>query len=415
MSGEPRNHHASVPSGLTAGDVSRLVGAATGLLAFARGARHPAGGYGWLDQHGRLVAGRPVETWITCRMTHCFALGQLRHDDYAEDVDWGLRALRGRLRDAVNGGWHSAVDGVDARAGSKEAYAHAFVVLAASSAATAGQPEGERLLDEALATIEQRFWDEAAGLVVDVWASDWSVLDDYRGANANMHAVEAFLAAADATGDAIWRERALRILRRVVHGFARTHQWRLPEHFDHSWQATLNYNRDEPAHPFRPFGVTIGHLFEWARLCVHAKVASGASAPAWLIEDARALYWTAGEVGWAADGRDGFVYTTDFEDNPIVRERMHWVAAEAIAAAWAMYVETQEACYLDDYRRWWQYVESAFVDHTGGSWWHELDPDNRPSARVWEGKPDVYHAYQATILPLLPPAGSFIGAAKGGW
>jgi mannose/cellobiose epimerase-like protein (N-acyl-D-glucosamine 2-epimerase family) len=40
---------------------------------------------------------------------------------------------------------------------------------------------------------------------------------------------------------------------------------------------------------------------------------------------------------------------------------------------------------------------------TAGSWHHELDPDNRPASAIWPGKPDVYHAYQAVLLTLLPP------------
>src|SRR5512146_3295993 len=35
--------------------------------------------------------------------------------------------------------------------------------------------------------------------------------EPYRGANSNMHSVEAYLAAGDATGDRVWHERALSI------------------------------------------------------------------------------------------------------------------------------------------------------------------------------------------------------------
>ena len=37
--------------------------------------------------------------------------------------------------------------------------------------------------------------------------------------------------------------------------------------------------------------------------------------------------------GWAVDGAPGFAYTTDWAGAPVVRTRMHWVAAEAIGAA----------------------------------------------------------------------------------
>ena len=58
--------------------------------------------------------------------------------------------------------------------------------------------------------------------------------------------------------------------------------------------------------------------------------------------------------------------------------------------------------------RWWEYVERFLVDLTDGSWRHELDENNQPSAAVWAGKPDVYHAYQATILTRARP-GSSVG------
>lgn len=77
----------------------------------------------------------------------------------------------------------------------KQAYGHAFVVLAASSAAAAGAPGAAELLDEALGVSEARFWDEASGLSVEEWDRTWTTLGTYRGVNANMHTVEAYLAA----------------------------------------------------------------------------------------------------------------------------------------------------------------------------------------------------------------------------
>lgn len=402
----------------TPGDL-HLEEKAVALLSFGRNAAHPDGGFGWLDDAGRLDLTRPVETWITARMTHCFALAALRGDPSVEDlVDGGVRALTGRLCDAEHGGWHSAVDETGPVTDVKEGYAHAFVVLAAASAAAAGHPAGRTLLDQALTVIEDRFWREEDGMVVDVWNRDWTRLDPYRGVNANMHTVEAFLAAYDVTGDRPWRDRATRILTRVVDEVARRHDWRLPEHFDASWREQLDYNVDEPGHRFRPYGVTIGHLIEWARLSLHLRTALGAQAPGWLADAAELLYGAAVRRGWAVDGADGFVYTTDFSDRPVVRERMHWVAAEAIAAAWTLHrdlgphdADKTGSGYYRQFLRWWEYAQAYLVDHEHGSWHHELDPQNRPSATVWQGKPDIYHAYQAVILPLLPPAGSFVGAA----
>src|SRR3954469_8764182 len=99
------------------------------LVTFAEASRHPSGGFAWLDAAGKPELGRPIETWITARMTHVFALAHLRGQPGAgEFADVGVRALAGPLRDAVNGGWFSAVrpDGGATRGG-KEAYVHAFV------------------------------------------------------------------------------------------------------------------------------------------------------------------------------------------------------------------------------------------------------------------------------------------------
>ena len=82
------------------------------LLRFAEGAWAPGGGFGSLDDDGRFQPEQPIETWVSTRMTYCFALGSLvgREGD-ADRVDHGLMALLqgGCLRDDVNGGWYSSV------------------------------------------------------------------------------------------------------------------------------------------------------------------------------------------------------------------------------------------------------------------------------------------------------------------
>ncbi len=368
------------------------------LLAFARASVHPDGGFAWLDDDGNPQLDRPVELWITCRMTHVFALAHLQGEPWAAElVDHGVAALTGRFRDPVNGGWYAVVgpDGPVTR--SKTAYEHAFVVLAASSAAAAGRPGADALLTEALRVLDTHFWDEDAGMVVEEWDESWTTLDDYRGVNANMHTVEALLAVGDVA-------RAERIVSRVVHGFARSNEWRIPEHFDASWTPLPDYNRDEPAHPFRPYGATIGHWFEWARLALTLREMLGADAPGWLLDDSRALFDAGVREGWAVDGTAGFVYTVGWDGAPVVRERMHWVATEAIAAATTLRLVTGDPAYGVLERVWWGYAERYLVDRERGSWHHELSPDNRPASGTWVGKPDVYHAYQATLFPRLPVA-----------
>ena len=65
-------------------------------------------------------------------------------------------------------------------------------------------------------------------------------------------------------------------------------------------------------------------------------------------------------------------------------------------------------------RAWWAYAERYLIDRVRGSWHHQLDPDNRPIGTVWPGKPDLYHAVQATLLPRLPLALSLAAALAAG-
>lgn len=375
------------------------------LLDFGRASRHPAGGFAWLDTAGRPELDRPVELWITCRMTHVHALAHLMGRPGAGTLaDHGVAALAGRFRDATNGGWYAAVAADGPTSTAKTAYEHAFVVLAAASATAAGRPGGRELLDEAVRVLVEHFWDDEHGMVVEEWDEAFTTLDGYRGVNANMHTVEALLSAADVLDDTDLRARAQRIVTRVVHDLARDHQWRIPEHFDDTWAPVLDYNEAEPAHPFRPYGATVGHWLEWARLALHLRAALGDDAPDWLLDDAVSLFDAAVREGWAVDGADGFVYTVDWSGRPVVRERMHWVAAEAVAAAAALHAATGDAAYAGWYETWWEHVADHFVDHELGSWRHELSPRNRPGGVTWDGKPDLYHAFQATLVPRLPLA-----------
>lgn len=381
---------------------------ALSLLDFGRASLDPLGGFGWLREDGSRDEAHPVELWITCRMTHSYALASLVGQPGANAlVDHGIEALNGRLRDHVNGGWFAAVGPDGPTKTDKEAYGHAFVILAAASAVAAGRPGAQDLLDAAVAVHTERFWDEDAGMSREGFNADWTVPEDYRGINANMHTVEAYLAAADVLGDATLRDRALRITTRAIHEFARGNGWRLPEHFTSDWQPLLDYNKETPAHAFRPYGATIGHAFEWARLTLQLSESleqAGHAAPEWMEQDARALYDAAVTDGWDVDGAPGFVYTIDWDGTPVVRERMHWVAAEAIGAAAVLWQRTRKDDYAEQYARWWDYVATHHVDGDGGSWWHELSPDGSVSRTVWEGKADIYHALQATFFARLPVA-----------
>ncbi|MGC3955341.1 MAG: AGE family epimerase/isomerase [Propionicimonas sp.] len=386
------------------------------LLRFARYAYREAGGFGILDSEGSFDPEAPADLLITCRMTHVFSIAALLgRGGGGLLADHGLRALSGILRDQEHGGWFRSSDPVgDPGASRKEAYAHAFVLLAFSSATAAGRDGARELLNEATEVIERHFWSEDEGRSLESWDAGFTQSEDYRGANSNMHSVEAYLAVADATGDRVWLQRALRIAEWLINRTARGNGWRIVEHFDGDGRPDLEYNLADPAHQYRPYGATIGHAFEWSRLLLQLRAELASEAPDWLLEASEALYWTAVQEGWRADGAAGFVYTTDWQGKPVVRARLHWVMAEAIAASAALASATSNPEYAVRYRELWDHAALFFFDLEKGSWHHELDVENRPSASVWAGKPDIYHALQCTLIPRLPLAPSLSFALRDG-
>ncbi|MDN4160639.1 AGE family epimerase/isomerase [Nocardioides abyssi] len=375
------------------------------LLVFASGARLERG-FGHLDRAGAVVSGRGPELWINARMTYVFSLASLLPDppvDAAGLARHGVETLAGPFADPVHGGWWSALDlAGEPQADLRSCYDHAFVVLASATATAAGVPGARDLLDRALLVHAERFWDEDRGLCVESWSGDWSVAEDYRGANSCMHTVEAYLVAADTTGDPVWRARALRIAEHLVHRVARAHDWRLVEHFDADWRPLPEHHRGRPADPFRPYGATPGHGLEWARLLVTLRAAleaAGEPPPAWLLEAAVGLFDRAATD--ADEGRTGFPYTTDWAGAAVVDQRFHWVHCEAVLAADALARATGEQRYADLARRWWAFTVDHFIE-ADGSWLHELDAELRPAGVTWSGKPDAYHAVNALLLPSLP-------------
>jgi mannose/cellobiose epimerase-like protein (N-acyl-D-glucosamine 2-epimerase family) len=382
------------------------------LLAFAKASKLPEG-FGNLDEKGRLPGDAQAQTMNTARMTHSFAMAHIQGlPGFAELVDHGIRALRGPLRDAVHGGWFAVAEHRDGNTG-KNAYLHAFVALAASSAVVAQRPDAQALLDDAVDIIDTYFWSEEEGAMRESFNRDFSCEEAYRGANSNMHATEAFLALADVSDDKRWLCRAQRIVERVIHGRAAANGFLVIEHFDRDWLPLREYNRDNPADGFRPYGTTPGHGFEWARLLLHleaARVRAGMLTPGWLLTDAQKLFEQNCLHGWEIDGAPGMVYNLDWDNKAVVRHRLHWTHCEASAAASALLKRTGDEQYERWYRLFWEFCECHFIDHECGSWHHELDPLNRPSGDIWAGKPDLYHAWQAVLIPRLPLAPSMASA-----
>lgn len=383
-----------------------LLEQANSLLGFfERAAIDPSGGFFHLGDDGAPLPqathnGRGLHA--TTRMVHCFSIAHLMgRPGAAAMIDHGMDYIWNGHRDPDNGGyfWTMGPDGpVDS---TKQAYGHAFVLLAASSAKMAGHPDADRLLGDVSEIIAGRFWEESHGAAAEQFTADWQAYDDYRGQNANMHLTEALMSAFEATADETYLRAAERIADLIVGRHAAANGWRLPEHFDSNWQIDPSYSGNKT---FRPYGTTPGHWLEWARLLLQLWELGGRALD-WLPQAAHALFENAVTEGWDADS-GGFYYTLDWDGSPHIANRYFWPCCEGIGAAAFLNAIDGSDFYEDWYRRIWNFAAQRFIDRKHGGWFPQLNEQLQPARALNLGKPDLYHALQACLIPLLPTTGS---------
>ncbi|QIR84382.1 AGE family epimerase/isomerase [Paracoccus sp. AK26] len=355
----------------------------------------PGGGFLPLDDAGRPVEGGLQELHVTTRLVHSFGLGHLAgRPDRAGIIDRGMDQLWRAHRDDRHGGYVWSLRDGQVADDTKLAYGHVFVLLAASTAKLVGHPDADRLLADIAQVLDDRFWDAEAGLFRDEFTRDWQPFSTYRGMNANMHGVEALLAAFEATGEGEYLRRAQGILDFFIAGQAARNGWRIPEHYDADWRPDPGYEGNPM---FRPAGTTPGHSLEMARLLLHCWDLAGrpqGDAPA----QAQLLVETALRDAWL-DG-SGLAYTLDHDGRVARPDRYWWPVTEGIGALAALI--KLDARPEDEawYRRLWRFADDRLIDHDRGGWFPE--PGGPAPGAQFQGKPDIYHALQADLFPLVP-------------
>ncbi|MDU1683861.1 AGE family epimerase/isomerase [Varibaculum cambriense] len=379
-------------------------------------------GFACLDRNGEVDLEQPIQLYLTARMVHVFSLGVLLGVPGCRRlVEHGIRCLNQYFRDPDNGGWFDAIEhelDQDGKAipyqgrDDKRSYSHAFLLLGAASATAADRIGAQELMQEAIRDNDLHWWDQEAGMVCESFNRDYSVCEDYRGLNSNMHRVEAYMLVSQVTNDSRWTERAIRILERVAR-VSREYNWRIPEHYDSDWQPLLGYNRDNPQETHRAYGSDVGHSFMFSRLMLEARAMlknTNKEVPEWLSEAATEIFERAREDAWRRDGAPGFAFTVDWEGKPIIRDRQAWVQFEAIGAAVTMLRAAQQDGasaevvdhYEHCYRAWLDFAYEHFLVR-GGRIVHRLSPENQPlDLENQKLRDSVYHAVQAVLLPRLP-------------
>ncbi|WP_240637837.1 AGE family epimerase/isomerase [Paracoccus aestuarii] len=374
-----------------------LIADAHRALDFFDASLRPQGGFHALDHDGTPLDG-PQELHVTTRMVHCQALAQMAgRDDRAGVMDHGMQALWHLHRDADHGGYHWALRDGQPVEGPKLAYGHVFVLLAASGALMRGHPLARPLFDDITRVLDAHFWDEDAGLFRDEFTRDWRPFSTYRGMNANMHGVEALLAAHEATGARVFLDRAGRILDFFVTRQAAARDWRIPEHYGADWRPDPDYAGDPM---FRPAGTTPGHSVEMARLTLHWWDLAGRPDDG-TPDRARALVDRALADAWDAE-QGGLAYTIAIGGGVADPARYWWPVTEAIGALAALLKLDPRPGDADWYRRLWDFADRRLIDHARGGWFPQAGPDGPVQDGHFAGKPDLYHALQADLLPLAP-------------
>ena len=318
--------------------------------------------------------------------------------DYLQLAEHGLDYLEQVHFNAATGGYIWTLDDTGITDSTNHCYGMAFVLLAYATAAHSGSARAANGLRKVYDTMDRHFWDEAAGLYKDEANADFSIVDDYRGQNANMHSCEALIASYEATGERLYLDRACAMAKRVTVELATRADDLIWEHYDTSWQPDWNYNLDNPKHLFRPWGYQPGHQTEWCKLLMmlYEHVQED-----WMLERAQHLFDRALETAWD-DEHGGICYGFDREGNICDDDKYFWVQAESFAAAARLARATDDARYWQWYEKIWSYSWQHMVDHRYGAWYRILKRNNEPydNLKSPAGKTD-YHTMGACLDVLV--------------
>lgn len=378
-------------------------------------------GFAHLTAEGEADPERSIDLAVTARMMFVFSLGVLmglpgcrRYADHA------VRSVRLCFTDPEQGGFFTAIrpepdeegHGVpwdeDGRA--KSQYHNAFVILGAAAATVANRPGAHELLNDALHD-QERHWIDQRGLVRAWMTADHSEAEPLLSMDVLVHTVEAYLAAAEATTDPVWIERA-EVITRFVAEQGQKCAWRLPAYFDLEGRPTTDVPESFKDGRRVHRGVVTGRSMQWARQALHIRAALrslGRTQPDYLMEMASELFERARVDAWRRNGHSGFAATVDADGVPLDEHRLQWVTCEGICAAVAMRrallddgasqgeVEHYEHCY----RSWLDYLNDHMILRPG-RWARSLDAENSPVPEAWKSRWDVYHAVQTLLMPRVP-------------
>ena len=310
----------------------------------------------------------------TCRFVYIFSIAAIltEKSEYKEAARHGVQFLLNHHRQP-KGGYAWILEGLKVNDATNPCYGHAFVLLAFATSLKAGIQESAEPLVETFNLMERHFWRQDDRLYVDEISSDWSIVDPYRGQNANMHTCEAMIAAFEATGATNYLDRATALAIRVCVDMTKQSDGMIWEHYDKNWDPDWQYNLNDPKNLFRPFGYLVGHWMEWAKLLL---ILEENNPQEWMLPHAKRLFNAAIKQGWDHNS-GGMNYAVSPNGEIIDTDRYYWVLSETVAAAGLLANRTGDSTYTDWYSKSWTWSLENLVDQQYGGWYRVLDNKNQ--------------------------------------
>ena len=304
---------------------------------------------------------------------YSMAAMQFNNVEYIDTAKHGIDYLRKHHLNKDTGGYAWTMNGKEVLDSTNYCYGLAFVLLAYSTAYKAGIKEAKNYIEETFDLMEKHFWSKDHELYSDEINSDWSIVTNYRGQNANMHTCEALIQAFESTNEQKYLDRALLIAKNICIRQAGLADGLIWEHYDTNWQINWSYNKDTPDDLFRPWGFQVGHLTEWAKLLI---ILERHADEDWLVSRAQELFDDAIEMGWD-EKSEGLVYGFAPNGDVCDNDKYFWVQAESLAAAAVLANRTGDDYYWEWYERIWEFSWKHMVDHEYGAWFRILDSKNK--------------------------------------
>jgi len=326
------------------------------------------------DRDGAIYDSRTKHLVPTARFVFAFSVGELLDGPvWCEPAaEHGLSYLRNVAYDEERDGYAWLFEGREPTDETRSTYGHVFVLLAYATATRAGIGDVADRIGETFDILDEQFWEAEHGAFASNRTADWKPAEpDYRGQNANMHATEALLAAYEATGEERYRSRAATVAETIARDKPDEADGLLCEHFTSDWEVDWEYNRDEKADLFRPWGYQPGHMLEWAKLLVRLHHHDDAD---WYLDRAERFFDASVTDGWD-DERGGFYYTIDREGEPLVDAKYTWALEEGLGAAARLGATTGDDRYWGWYDRIHDYLHEYAANHSLGIRYERLTPD----------------------------------------